>query len=177
MGAHQPGKHHTRASDPGQALLPHVRVVVADTGVLDVTVDGAVYPAPDGGAWRRETFADLLDTVTEKRSMAVRVEVREVDGTVFTDLIQPATPTRTLEPAPTPKPQRKNRPMLVEISADGFLPGEDVAVAVILTHTDATGGQARALLDLTQLPDPHGETWEVVLFGRISGTLHVEALS
>ena len=66
-------------------------------------------------------------------------------------------------------------PHLVEVSGDGFVPGEDVALAVIVAHTDATGtGDARALLDLDTLPD--GPTHEAILFGRISGTLAVRRL-
>ena len=54
------------------------------------------------------------------------------------------------------------------------MPGEDIAVAVIVSHTDATGtGAARALLDQRQLnavlPEADG-AGEVVLYGRISGT-------
>ncbi|KJL36416.1 hypothetical protein ACX1DX_03520 [Tessaracoccus sp. Y36] len=164
-----------------QAVLPHVRVAVTETGVLDVTVDGAEYPPPARGEWTRGTFADLLDAVTENRSIGVRIEVREVDGSVFTDLIQPRTRTRPAEPEPAQEPARparkKKGPALVEVTADGFLAGEDVAVAIIVSHTDATNGRARALLDLNQLPPAHGGRRDVLLLGRISGTTHIEALS
>lgn len=165
---------------PVQAVLPNVRVIVADTGALDVAVDGAVFPPPPRGEWTRGSFADLLDAVTKDRSVAVRIEVREVDGSVFTDLIHPRKRTRTSEPQPPAKPAKPARkrkgPALVEITADGFLPGEDVAVAVVLTHTDAAGGHARALVDLAQLPTPQGGVRDVLLFGRISGTVHIETL-
>lgn len=66
-------------------------------------------------------------------------------------------------------------PRLAEVTADGFVPGEDVAVATIVSHTDATGtGEARALIDLDDLPDG---THEVILLGRISGTLTVRRLT
>ena len=55
------------------------------------------------------------------------------------------------------------------------MPGEDVAVAVIVSHTDATGtGAARALVELDDLPT--GATGEVILFGRISGTTAIRRL-
>ncbi len=61
--------------------------------------------------------------------------------------------------------------MLVEVTGDGFVPGEDIAVAVIVAHTDATGtGAARALLDQRQLDALAESPHEVVLYGRISGT-------
>jgi hypothetical protein len=64
---------------------------------------------------------------------------------------------------------------LAEVTAEGFVPGEDVAVAAIVSHTDATGaGEARALIDLDDLPDG---THEVILFGRISGTVAVRRLT
>ena len=55
------------------------------------------------------------------------------------------------------------------------MPGEDVAVATIVSQTDAIGtGEARALIDLDDLPDG---THEVILLGRISGTLAVRRLA
>ncbi len=181
----RPQKKHAAAAsnEPAmvQAVLPNVRVIVTDTGVLDVTVDGAAFLPPHRGQWTRGTFADLLDAVTKDRTVAVRIEVREVDGSAFTDLIHPRKRARTPEPEPptvTEQPQqRRKTPALVEVTADGYLPGEDVAVAVIIAHTDAPGGTARALLDLSQLPDPQGGARDVLLFGRISGTIHVRSLS
>ncbi len=67
-------------------------------------------------------------------------------------------------------------PRLAEVTAEGFVPGEDVAVATIVSHTDATGtGDARALIDLDTLPDTAGQ--EVILLGRISGTFAVRRLT
>lgn len=173
------GKH--TSPEPVQAVLPNVRVTVTESGALTVTIDGAEYPPPVRGEWTRGTFAELLDAVTENRSIGVRIEVREVDGSVFTDLVQPRKPSRAPEPEPATEPARparkKKGPALVEVTADGFLAGEDVAVAIIVSHTDATNGRARALLDLNQLPPAPGGRREVLLLGRISGTTHIEALS
>lgn len=173
--------HHPKNTAPeAQAVLPHVRITVTDTGALDVTMDGAAFPPPAHGEWSRERFGELLDAVTHDRTIAVRVEVREVDGAVFTDLIEPAKPVRrpTLdlptEPDDTSRSESESSP-LVEVSADGFISGEDVALALIVSHTTATGGTARALVDPAQLI-PGGSAREVLLFGRVSGTLHVEAL-
>lgn len=181
MNLHPQKKHAADGDEaPVQAVLPNVRVIVTDTGTLDVTVDGAVFSPPPRGQWTRGTFADLLDAVTKDRTVAVRIEVREADGSVFTDLIHPRKRTRAPEPEPptiAEQPLRKRKtPALVEVAADGYLPGEDVAVAVIVAHTDATGGRARALLDLSQLPTPAGGVRDVLLFGRISGTIHVRPL-
>ncbi|MCT3014242.1 hypothetical protein FAM15061_000829 [Propionibacterium freudenreichii] len=162
--------------------LPHVLVTVAEDGTLTAMVDGAPFPSPDGTAWTRATFGPLMDAITKDRTVAVRVEVRECDGSVFTDIIRPRTPRRAAplpeKPVPDTRRSRHARrvPRLMEVTADGFVPGEDVAAAVIVSHTDATGtGDARALIDLDTLPDTAGQ--EVILLGRISGTFAVRRLT
>ena len=162
--------------------LPHALVLVAVDGTLTATVDGRPFPAPGETAWTRTTFGPLMDAITKDRTIAVRVEVRESDGSVFTDILRTRKPRRAVGPSETPVPEtRRSRharrvPRLAEVTAGGFVPGEDVAVATIVSHTDATGtGEARALIDLDDLPD--GTSHEVILFGRISGTLAVRRLS
>ncbi|WP_100810810.1 MULTISPECIES: hypothetical protein [unclassified Microbacterium] len=161
--------------------LPHVLVTVAADGTLTATVDGTPFASPDAGDWTRATFGPLMDAITNDRTIAVRVEVRENDGSVFTDILRTRKPRRAVAPSETPAPEtRRSRharrlPRLAEVTADGFVPGEDVAVATIVAHTDATGtGEARSLIDLDELSDG---THEVVLLGRISGTLAVRRLT
>lgn len=162
--------------------LPHVLVTVAEDGTLTATVDGTPFASQDGTAWTRATFGPLMDAITKDRTIAVRVEVRENDGSVFTDILRTRKPRRAMAPSETPVPEtRRSRharrvPRLAEVTAEGFVPGEDVAVATIVSHTDATGtGEARALIDLDDLPD--ASTCEVILLGRISGTLAVRRLT
>lgn len=177
----------TTWQEPAEApvMLPHVVVTVAENGTLDVSVDGAPFPPPQQGqAWTRSTFGELMDTVTVDRTIAVRIEVRESDGTVFTDVIHVRKP-KLAEPAETkPQEQRgkhtktKHMPELVEVTGEGFVPGEHISVAVVVVHTDATGtGHARALIDIDRLaPVLAGGPGEVVLLGRVSGTLHIRRL-
>lgn len=167
---------------PAPVEMPHVLVFVAADGTLTATIDGAPFPAPDDSAWTRTTFGPLMDAITKDRTVAARVEVRECDGSVFTDIIRPRTPRRAepLPEKPVPETRRSRHarrvPRLMEVTADGFVPGEDVAVATIVSHTDATGtGDARGLIDLDTLPDAHGQ--EVILLGRISGTFAVRRLT
>lgn len=165
-------------SDQVPLVLPHLVVTVHEPGTLTAILDGTKVAPPAGrGEWTRGDLGVLLDTVTQDRTIAVRIEVREVDGTVFTDLIhtrrRPAP-----EPDSTAAPTRRGRrarqkqpPVLVEVTGDGFVPGEDIAVAVIISHTDATGtGAARALIDQRQLDALAESPHEVVLYGCISGT-------
>lgn len=165
----------------GPVELPHVLVSVAEDGTLTATVDGTAFASPDGTAWTRATFGPLMDSITKDRTIAVRVEVRESDGSVFTDILRTRKPRRAAAPSETPVPEtRRSRharrvPRLAEVIAVGFVPGEDVAVATIVAHTDATGtGEARTLIDLDDLPDG---THEVILLGRVSGTLVVRRLT
>ncbi len=74
--------------------LPHVLVTVAADGTLTATVDGTPFPSPDASAWTRATFGPLMDAITKDRTIAVRVEVRENDGSVFTDILRTRKPRR-----------------------------------------------------------------------------------
>ena len=164
--------------------LPNVVVAVGADGTLTAAVDGVEHPQPSAGVWTRATFGPLMDEITKDRTVSVRVEVRECDGGVFTDIIhacKPTPPARAAGQAPVPGKRRGRRaaapraPRLMEIAGEGFVPGEDVAVAVIVSHTDAAGtGTARALVELDDLPPD--ATGEVILFGRVSGTTAIRRL-
>ena len=179
------GPRRSNPNDDEQPVpveLPHVLVTVAADGTLTATVDGTPFPAPGETVWMRATFGPLMDAITRDRTVAVRVEVRECDGSVFTDIIRPRTPRRAMalpeKPVPETRRSRHARrvPRLMEVTADGFVPGKDVAVAVIVSQTDATGtGAARVLIDLDTLPDAAGQ--EVILLGRVSGTFAVRRLT
>lgn len=172
--------HRPTAQKPDDApvVLPHVIVTVTDAGALDTTVDGQPFPPPTAdGTWTRGRFGELLDAVTQDRTMPVRIDVHEVDGSVFTDIIHARRHTPPEPPETTPHPRRgrrasKQQPDQVEVSAEGFAPGENVAVAAIVSHTDATDtGTARTLLDRAHLASPLSDAaGEVVLYGRASGT-------
>lgn len=152
-------------------VLPHVAMTVTEDGAMAVTVDGAPHePAPFAPPWQREDFAAILDHLTGQRRTPVRVEVRETDGTVFTDII---TPGKRRRPDPEPEPpERRALPELVTLRGEGFVPGEDVAVAVVIAHGDAAGdGTMRGLLTAEQVDA--SPTREVILLGRVSGTLTI----
>ena len=177
--------HHPRDHEPEVPVdLPNVIVTVAADGTLTAAVDGAEHPSPAAGPWTRASFGSLMDEITKDRTVSVRVEVRECDGGVFTDIIharKPTPPARAAEQEPVPGTRRGRRAAaprelrLMEIDGEGFVPGQDVAVAVIVSHTDATHtGTARALVDLDDLPPD--ATGEVILFGRISGTTAIRRL-
>lgn len=161
--------------DAVPVVLPLVAMNVTEDGAMTVTVDGAPHaPAPFAPPWRREDFAEILDHLTELGRGPVRVEVREADGTVFTDIITPSRRRRT-EPDPEPASEesaRRPATELVALHGEGFVPGEDVAIAVVIAHGDAApDGTMRGLVEAHQLAG--SPTREVILLGRVSGTLTI----
>ncbi|AZH79065.1 hypothetical protein CSX12_11690 [Microbacterium sp. Y-01] len=163
------------SAEPVPVVLPLAAITIADDGRMTVTVDGAPFePEPFAPPWRREDFARVLDQLTDLRRSPMRVEVREADGTMFTDIITPSRRRRT-EPDPEPAseaPGRRPATDLVVLHGEGFVPGEDVAVAVVIAHGDAApDGTMRGLVESRQLAG--SPTREVILLGRVSGTLTI----
>ncbi|WP_025155417.1 hypothetical protein [Leifsonia aquatica] len=169
-------------------MVVMVRVVVQDDGTLHVTVDGAPYlPAEFAPPWQRASFPHIVDAISDGRpGQILRIDVVETDGRVITDYRVPPRPRRTAPaPAPTPVPAMQHvnqtveishpqpepvRPRLAEFAGSGFVPGEDVAVAIVIAHTETSpDGISRALIDARYLD--HAPTREVILLGRISGTI------
>lgn len=158
-------------------ILPLVVVTVEPDGAITVTVDGTpLMPEPFASGWVRSDFGRIMDQITEQHRAPVRVEVRESDGTSFTDIITPGSRRRRTDPQPPsidePASQKRAAAQLVEVTDDGFIAGEDVGVAVIIAHTNATHtGDARALLEAAQVAA--SPTGEVVLIGRVSGNYEI----
>lgn len=166
-------------SEPGgPVVVPVVEFTITADGAMTVTVEGVAYmPEPFAPGWRREAFPTILDALTAQYRSPLRVQVHEADGSTFTDIITPPRERPTPKPweARTPAavvspPVRAAQPVLHQVA--GFVPGEDVAVAIIHAHTDASSdGTARALLTAEQAA--LAVTGEVILLGRISGTLSI----
>jgi hypothetical protein len=165
LGAAAPHRRPTRAGRV-PPVLPLVGAHMHQDGSLDVYVDHDQHESPS-----RLTRGDLpriLGQITARLAAPVRVEVHEADGTVFTDI---ATP----DPAQRP-PRMRGEPMPLslssgEIGGGGFLPDEQVAVAVVVAHRVAgPDGTARLRLPPVLLADRPGV---VFLLGRTSGTVAV----
>lgn len=163
--------------EPVPVSIPLVVLDVHEDGTVAATIDGKPL-APESFAppWRRSSFGQIIDRATNNRTTAVRVEVRESDGTSFTDIIAPRR-RRATQSKPEPE-KPASRPVFHTVEGDGFVPGEDVAIAVITGHTEAAGtGAARALIDPAQLNADASGIVEVLLFGRISGTAIVRRVT
>ncbi|GAB2548185.1 hypothetical protein GCM10027033_00960 [Leucobacter ruminantium] len=166
--------------------LPLVQMTVHEGGAMTVLVDGTVYPPPQHApAWSRASFSMILDAITAQLGQAVKVVVTESDGSTFTDIATPVrrrasyiAPTPAPTAAPTPQPAHHHDgisapgPML-SVSGSGFLAGEDVAVAVVLTHTSAAP-DGRVSAHVAAPPELVGAgSGELVLLGRISETVSI----
>ena len=166
----------------GPVVLPVVEFTISADGAMTVTVDGAPYlPEPFAPGWRRESFPAILDTLAARYRTPLRVQVREADGSTFTDIITPPRERPTTRPWERPAPETLTPPVtavppvLHQVAGAGFVPGEDVAVAIIHAHSDASlDGTARALLTAQQAAT--AVTGEVIPLGGVSGTLGLSTL-
>jgi hypothetical protein len=165
LSAAAPHRRQTRAGRV-PVVLPLVQAHLHQDGSLDVYVDHDQQETSS-----RLTRADLprvLGQITTRLASPVRVEVHEADGNVFTDI---ATPNPEERP---PRMSGKSTRLALspgEIGGGGFLPDEQVAVAVVVAHQVAgPDGTARLRLPPALLAERPGV---VFLLGRTSGTLAV----
>lgn len=150
------------------AVLPQILLEAVSADTLIVTVNGDKLAATP---IRRDAIAQTVTELVARLASPTRVEVRELDGSIHADVLTPPAPPSPFAPSETATGPVSG---LVEFTADGFIAGEDVAVAVILRHASADHtGRVRALLDRGEVPQPAGE---VLLFGRISGTASVQRI-
>lgn len=171
-------RDRSKPADPSAVVM--VRIVVSEDGTLTVTVDGAPFLPPEfSPPWRRGSFPAIVDAIREQTECTIRIDVIETDGRTMTDFYTPH-PRRTPPPSEAAAPTVQQVPptavpvpvvpRLVQFAGSGMVPGEDVAVAIVIAHTE-TGpdGIARALIDSRYLD--HAPTGEVILLGRISATV------
>lgn len=142
-------------------VMPLVEVTVSPDGHLDVLLDGEPYSAE-----RTLTRDDLKRVVTEIAAdlrTAVRVEVHESDAATFTDIVAPESPAPRID-----QPRLEVVASPSEVAGSGFLPHEDVAVAVIVARQSAGADGTTHV----RLPPALVESrrYLMVLVGQTSGT-------
>jgi hypothetical protein len=148
---------------PVPVVLPYVVVRIALDGDLVIAVDREPYEFPENVVPAgRPALARILDDITNRLGSPVRVEVHEADGTVFTDIVTPRpVPARQASEPAELRPARS--------SGGDFVPGEEVAVAIVVTQATAdSSGTARVRLPAA-LEAKHAGA--VVLVGRTSGSV------
>lgn len=143
-------------------------------GEVEVSVDGEMWVS---GSMDRAALGRVLGTIVTDKDVPVRVELTEADGRRFVDIL---TPRARRSPFAPPVPADESGieraearhqvvPSLRRIEAPGFVPGEDIGIAII-TRTSSAGhdGIARTIVDERDLPDGH---LGILLFGFVSGTI------
>lgn len=145
-------------------VLPVVRAIVVDDGTIAVTIDDEPYTPSKLSAHRsgrtitRGDLRQVVDDIAAERQTAVRVEVTETNGTTYADIATPPEPDT--EPAQDAHPDEPDdsadlaarlsagaSERLPGITGTGFRPGEQVAIAYVLTQdlADASGAASLRL--------------------------------
>lgn len=164
INATAPYRRDDRQAVRVPVVMPLVEVTVDQKGYLTITLDRESYSAD--GALQRDNLKHVIDKIAADLSTAVRVEVREADQSTFTDIVTPDRPKLH-----TVKPTRNAATAVGEVAGDGFLPNEEIAVAVVVAHQVAsTAGTARLRLPPALLEAHQGL---VVLMGKKSGTVMI----
>lgn len=145
-------------------VLPTVHVHITDDGALRVDVDGE--PHDVGRPLERGDLHTVLDQIAARLDCAVRVEVHEADGATYADI---ATPPEQ-DTRPTVEPTAPVTPGIESgISGTGFRPGEEIAIAYVVTrHTADDDGTAVLHLPPALLAANRDN---VVLLGMASGRI------
>lgn len=159
--ASAPYRRGDRSTVRVPVVMPLVEVIVGPTGHLTVNLNREPHTAD--GTLQRGDLTAFVNDIANDLGTPVRVEVREADGSTFTDILTPPGHT-TGEPPVVP-------PVLASpfgISGSGFVAGEQVEVCIVVAHQVAdTDGNAQLRLPPALLADHP----PVVLVGRTSGTI------
>lgn len=160
-----PYRRDERSTIRVPVLMPLVEVTVDTAGYLAVTLDREPYSADQ--ACQRDDLQLLVDGIASDLETPVRVEVREADGSAFTDIVTP----EPLPAGPSRKQvQRKAFASAFGISGGGFTAGEQVEICVVVARRVADDdGTAQLRLPPALLADHPN----VVLVGRTSGAVAV----
>lgn len=164
INAAAPYRRDDRQAIRVPVVLPLVEVDVDKKGYLIVTLDREPYSAD--GSLTRDDLRRVVEAIAADLGTAVRVEVREADKSTFTDIVTPERPKLRMV-----KPEREATTWIGEVAGDGFLPNEEVAVAVVVAHQVASADGTARLRMPPALLEAHPGL--VVFMGERSGTVLV----
>ncbi len=159
--------------------VPSAIVTISEIGAVNTMLDGVEFPSPERAqSWTRAQSGELLDALTVSRRGRIRTEVRESDGSVFTDIVHGAWREHLIADVPSSTTMRRARHLptrqLIEVTGSGFIPGEDVTVALSVSSAEGSAdGSARAVIDVSQLMNHRSE---ILFIGRVSGVIVTERL-
>ena len=110
-------------------VLSVVHVAIDTDGVMAVDVDGV--PRDSEQSRTRGDLRTVIDEITSELGAPVRVEVREADGSTYSDIVTPPE-----SPAPAAAEPSPNTSTL-SLAGAGFQPGEEVALAYVVVRQNA----------------------------------------
>lgn len=165
-------RREDRVAQRVPVVMPLVDVQVDLDGTVSLRLDQEPY-ASDTSLHRKD-LQRLLGKLATDLDTPIRVEVREADGSTFTDIVtaesQEARPPESPLAATAPPDQATG-----ETPSGRFLPLEDVAVAVVVAHQTASeDGMAHLRLPPVLLESHAGR---LVLVGQQSGAVVVGGVS
>ena len=145
----------TSASPSTPAVLPLVDVRISENGIASMTVDNGSYDTD--APVERDGVEPVVHQIAAKLG-PVRIRVTESDDSVFTDVVLPVSAPEPPEAPAQPHPG---------LAGEGFLPGEQVDVAVIVAQRAAGADGCTVLRLPPAVLACRGGT--IVLIGRTSG--------
>ena len=157
-------------------VMPLVDVRIDVEGTVAVKLDREPYATDT--TLHREDLRRLLRKLATDLDTPVRVEVREADGSAFTDIVTPGSEEVRLPQPPRPStapPDQTTGQMVGETASGRFLPLEDVAVAVVIAHQTASEDGVAYLRLPPALLESHAG--RLVLVGQQSGAVVMSGVS
>lgn len=153
-------------------VMPLVDVWVDVDGTVALRLDREPYATDT--PQHREDLQRLLGNLATDLDTPIRVEVREADGSTFTDIVTPGS-HEARPPDPPLATAAPSDQAIGETARGRFLPLEDVAVAVVVAHQTASeDGVANLRLPPALLQAHVGR---LVLVGQQSGAVVISGLS
>lgn len=165
-----------RAEQRVPVVMPLVDVRVDVEGTLAVELDREPYATDT--PLHREDLQRLLGKLATDLETPIRVEVREADGSTFTDIVTPEPQGVHLSERPMPAtaaPDLTADQTAGETASGRFLPLEDVAVAVVVAHQTASEDGVANLRLPPALLEAHAG--RLILVGQQSGAVVVSGVS
>ncbi|MFD6175545.1 MULTISPECIES: hypothetical protein [unclassified Isoptericola] len=162
--------------DDPQTDLPRLHITYRPDWTAEATVDGKPYDLPEPpAAINLRDPRDVGRLVALDLDQAVHVVAVNPEGGIYTEICEPEpfppTVSGPISPSASVPESTSHAEFPLGIVGRGFLPGEQVCVAVVVAARDADDDGRAAL----PLPAPLLERLPsaVVLLGRTSGTVVV----
>lgn len=158
-------RHRADRAGETAAVLRHVLVRLRADGTMTISVDGQPLPEPQCEHTR---LGQAIAAIAEKSTSPLRVEVHEVDGTIWADILTPPQVANMGTPDHATGTEES-----FSITYEGFNPDEEVLIAEV-ARTVAADQEGRVRVLAHQDSTRHRN---VVIYGTVSGTIIAAGLA